>query len=636
MDSLLGFNETVGAADGAVDKSSGCRLVPWLSWEEWDSVRESLFSSCPHSVSSALQRITAWRSRGCIPVVIEVTASIIEIQQKDPHFGADDASSSEEMLAMLYCMAIVRLVNGVIEKMRKKNELSIAEAADAINIPRMLIDIRHEGSHRDLPSLQLVRLASIKAIDWLKSYYWEPQKNAIPFKGDRMASLRKEIKSRLCELSFCTKIKKAAGSSFSIAKGKRIKHLEQLCRRNKFLSLMGSKPQYSKSAGPKKRINKVLKHLVRLYSSHSSEVGSVLVELLLKGSDLLDFIELPKDYLVTPCTDNGQSAFDDWKPVITKLSNKQPEFLLTLCTAVLEMIETQESMSYESGEHAQLENAAKVHHIEQLSNLFEWLVRNLKGLKLIGGKYHEAVTDCSSTDINLLTATHSELLRRSLLVSCPGNNHLKRAALVLAHMIGNSSQIEKLEKFCSLDASDFTIGEENFLDSCSESTFAQQERYIKQAAEMLELVKLQRRKSDVLLKTRDDGMGNYRWSVAKSWKSCPIGMLPCDVGSSGRLPDLDCENDPGVVKPPPSEINKTRALKEGSLKRGSDCYVDVELLNNNLHSKRMKMSESPCESDGKDNKPSEGVRGQLLIGGVWKKVEQEELLAITSAVRILV
>lgn len=36
-----------------------------------------------------------------------------------------------------------RLVNGVVEKTRKKTEASIAVAADAIGIPRMLIDIRH-------------------------------------------------------------------------------------------------------------------------------------------------------------------------------------------------------------------------------------------------------------------------------------------------------------------------------------------------------------------------------------------------------------------------------------------------------------------------------------------------------------
>lgn len=41
------------------------------------------------------------------------------------------------------CFAFSRLVNGVVEKTRKKEVASIAVAADAIGIPRMLIDIRH-------------------------------------------------------------------------------------------------------------------------------------------------------------------------------------------------------------------------------------------------------------------------------------------------------------------------------------------------------------------------------------------------------------------------------------------------------------------------------------------------------------
>ncbi|GMP91505.1 hypothetical protein CsSME_00042180 [Camellia sinensis var. sinensis] len=241
MESLLGFMETTSSfdvdvdVDVDVDRSCDYKLVPWLTWDEWDLVRDSLFSSSPHSITLSLQRITVWRSRGCLPIVIEVTASIIEIQQKDPFFRVDlgdDALDSEEMLTMLYCMAIVRLVNGVVEKTRKKTEVSIAEAADAINIPRMLIDIRHEGSHRDLPSLRLVRLASIKALDWLKSYYWELRKKAIPFQSDGIGSLRKEIKYRLCELAFWLKIKHTKGSSSSLAKGKRTKHCEQLCGRN--------------------------------------------------------------------------------------------------------------------------------------------------------------------------------------------------------------------------------------------------------------------------------------------------------------------------------------------------------------------------------------------------------------------
>ncbi|KAM3221665.1 hypothetical protein P3L10_020935 [Capsicum annuum] len=163
-DVCLGFMEAL--KDNTVEGNSvGLKLVPWLSWNEWNSIRHSLFSASPASVAFALQRIWTWRSRGCIPIAVDVTTAIIEIQQKDPFFRKDlggNALQSEEMLSMLYCMAIMRLVNGVVEKTRKKAEISIAEAVNAIGIPRMLVDVRHEGSHRDLPSLQLVRVASTK------------------------------------------------------------------------------------------------------------------------------------------------------------------------------------------------------------------------------------------------------------------------------------------------------------------------------------------------------------------------------------------------------------------------------------------------------------------------------------------
>ncbi|GAB4855965.1 hypothetical protein Ancab_024604 [Ancistrocladus abbreviatus] len=225
MESLLGFKETTSTLD---EKSYGHKLVPWLNWDEWDSVRVSLFSSSADSIASALRRISAWRSRGCLPVVIEVTASVIEIQQKDPYFREDlsnGGSESEEMLGMLYSMSIMRLVNCVIEKTRKKTVVSIAEAAEAMNIPRMLIDIRHEGSHRDLPSLRLLRLASRKALNWLKVYYWDPQMEAIPFHRAKAANIRKEIKSRLHELASCLKGKSRSGLSSSHIKGKRGENL---------------------------------------------------------------------------------------------------------------------------------------------------------------------------------------------------------------------------------------------------------------------------------------------------------------------------------------------------------------------------------------------------------------------------
>ncbi|XP_065626870.1 pre-rRNA-processing protein las1 isoform X2 [Quercus suber] len=86
----------------------------------------------------------------------------------------------------------------------------------------MLIDIHHEGSHRELPALQIVRSASLKALDWLISYYWEPQKKAIPFQGGSTASIRKEIKFKVHELASCLQVDQSPLPDPSVVKGKHI------------------------------------------------------------------------------------------------------------------------------------------------------------------------------------------------------------------------------------------------------------------------------------------------------------------------------------------------------------------------------------------------------------------------------
>ena len=61
----------------------------------------------------------------------------------------------------------------------------------------------------------------------------------------------------------------------------------------------------------------------------------------LKSSDL---VELPVDAQIFSSID---TLLDEWKLVITKFSNKEPELPLALLRAVLDMIETQETMEHD-------------------------------------------------------------------------------------------------------------------------------------------------------------------------------------------------------------------------------------------------------------------------------------------------
>ncbi|XVF76285.1 hypothetical protein PTKIN_Ptkin13bG0254100 [Pterospermum kingtungense] len=265
---------------------------------------------------------------------------------------------SEQKLAMLYSMAILRLVNCVIEKTRKRTGISIADAADAIGIPRKLIDVRHEGSHRDLPSLAIVRDSSVAALNWLKSYYWEPQKKQIPFQRDGAINIRGEIKCKLCELAFCIKLKQNPELGSLLVRGKGGRQFKHLCGRSKFFSIMARKAHSSHSGGPKKQITKTLKSLVSLYCTSSSEVVSVLLEFLLKDLDSTSFLGLAKE---SQAGQDKHASWDDWRLVITKFSKKEPELLLALILRILDRIGTKETSKYETEGHLTSSESRKEH-----------------------------------------------------------------------------------------------------------------------------------------------------------------------------------------------------------------------------------------------------------------------------------
>ncbi|EYU37440.1 hypothetical protein MIMGU_mgv11b003028mg [Erythranthe guttata] len=571
MEFLSGLKDNV-QYDVVEEKSHSLRYVPWMNWDEWKFVKDSLFSASSSSVASALRIISTWQIRGGIHVAIEVTASLVEIQQRDPFFRNDldeRACLSEEMLAMLYTMAIIRLVNGVLEKTRKKNEVSIGEAADAIGIPRMLIDIRHEGSHRDPPSLIVVRLASQKAIDWLISYYWEPQEKEIPIQTNQTSNLRKEIKRRLREVSLCLKAKQTASSS---------------------------------------------------------HVNAKLIYLLLEY--LLNALENSVDSQIVHDSDNKQTAFDDWKSVVLKLSRKEPELLLLLTQAVLEKMETSNTINNEIDDHQSPDNSTKPHRNELLPCLFEWLVQNLKTSYPVSKKKESAEIKSSKTEKYLPKETVLGLVRRCLLLSYPGKNRLMSSAVTLAQLSGDATLLQKLKKFAILEQ--LSISEANTEISCTETLFSEQEYSIRKAEEKFELMMRQHRMQK---KNEKPNLSESRWSVIKSWNSCPMGMLPHSVGFSGRFSSVGLIDDvcEEVVT---SSDNKGDCVVNNLGKREAEiCTAEMD----DTRVKRLEIVAEDCVMQDQDDvSEEEGTKGCLVIDGVWKKVGEEELSAIASAIRVLV
>lgn len=103
------------------------------------------------------------------------------------------------------------------------------------------------------------------------------------------------------------------------------------------------------ASGSKKHLVKSLKKTLRLYSSSSTELVNLLLEYLLNALDSSSLAEHSDGSQFVSSTLDNQTAFDDWKSVVLKLSRKEPEFLLTLIQAVLTKMDSNEAMNSETG-----------------------------------------------------------------------------------------------------------------------------------------------------------------------------------------------------------------------------------------------------------------------------------------------
>ena len=139
---------------------SHSKQTPWINFQEWSSVRCLLL---PYSVTEAarirrgLARVSTWSCRGRVPLSVQITAQLLRIRLSDDV----DPMRDPDVLRLAYGMALVRLVNGIVEpeQRTKTYASSVADTAERLGLPRWFVDIRHDATHTNLPSLSTLRMA---------------------------------------------------------------------------------------------------------------------------------------------------------------------------------------------------------------------------------------------------------------------------------------------------------------------------------------------------------------------------------------------------------------------------------------------------------------------------------------------
>lgn len=127
-----------------------------------------------------------------------MTAAFIEIIIRDEKAGQH---MSHKELRLMYAMAIIRFVNGLVDREQKgKFAKSINSLARSMGLPSWFVDLRHASTHERLPSLTVLRAGAVQAVGWLHDNYWIQN-----IRNDVQTTQNPEVKVKLNQYKECRK-----------------------------------------------------------------------------------------------------------------------------------------------------------------------------------------------------------------------------------------------------------------------------------------------------------------------------------------------------------------------------------------------------------------------------------------------
>ena len=142
----------------------------WSSWDEWGFVKNLFASGCYEKQLEAMKMVNMWKSRvrgGALPISVELTTTLFASKHKLQQTNHHEA-------CLCAAMAIVRFINGITDQFQTGiYAQAIQNIAEKIEIPDWLVDIRHEATHGQLPSFEVLQSGLNFGIDWLFKNYWE-------------------------------------------------------------------------------------------------------------------------------------------------------------------------------------------------------------------------------------------------------------------------------------------------------------------------------------------------------------------------------------------------------------------------------------------------------------------------------
>lgn len=148
------------------------RIVPWHSSEEWEQLKTWFYSDSTKEQRRAILKVNSYQCRGSqyLPHVIDSTCQLTNALLLD-----EDNNVEKLSVRLNYTMSLIRFVNGILDPNQKAQfAIPLHTIARNVGLSSWFVELRHWGTHeRELPSLDMLRIAVRDALNWLWIHYWD-------------------------------------------------------------------------------------------------------------------------------------------------------------------------------------------------------------------------------------------------------------------------------------------------------------------------------------------------------------------------------------------------------------------------------------------------------------------------------
>ncbi|RJE24710.1 Cell morphogenesis protein Las1 [Aspergillus sclerotialis] len=146
-------------------------FTPWKHHSQLLSVRGQFYPPPayigPDMRSRACATVSAWKLRGSLPHAVEATSLLTDAILHD-----DALKNSVFAIRATYAAAFCRFVTLLVDSKIHGQRKTMFQRAVDLGLPASFVELRHEATHRELPSLVVLRNAAQRSLEWLWDYYW--------------------------------------------------------------------------------------------------------------------------------------------------------------------------------------------------------------------------------------------------------------------------------------------------------------------------------------------------------------------------------------------------------------------------------------------------------------------------------